>query len=451
MPYDLANNDLRSWHEAVPSFRDGTDTPRAFLEHCLEIVAAREADIKAFVCMDIEAARVAADEAAARYREGRALSVLDGMPYGVKDLFKTADFATAIASELFEGGRDSHWLDSAHVYALRKGGAVLLGKTTLPELGSGDPPPTRNPYDLSRSPGASSSGSAAAVGAGMVPVATGSQGRGSILRPASFCGNWALKPTFGALHSGGLLWRSPAYSVMGVHGGSLEDCWAVARQIADIVGGDPGHPGLYGGADIGEGEKPARLALLETAGWERAEEQYKTKLLDFVQRLAGRGVDIVTRADDEAIEALERALAALPDYQPIIAAWEIKWPALPARDLGRDKINPRLVARFEEGERMTLDDYRGALARLEELRAAFAATRGLADGCLTLSSPAMPPVGMGTGDSVFGDPSSALGAPAWNLPLMEDRGLPMGVQLLGQPHRDFDLARIAKWMAGTGI
>ncbi|MGA0315075.1 MAG: hypothetical protein ACO3MJ_06740, partial [Alphaproteobacteria bacterium] len=122
------------------------------------------------------------------------------------------------------------------------------------------------------------------------------------------------------------------------------------------------------------------------------------------------------------------------------------YPALMARDVGSSFITNELLARFGEGEKITLEDYRTALISLEDLKAKFQATAKSVDGYLTLSAPSLPPLGMGTGDSIFGDPASALGAPAWNLPLLEDRGLPMGLQLLGQQHSDFKLGQYAKWM-----
>lgn len=434
---------MRSFHDCLAGFMAGTDNPRLYLERCLEQMAAREPEVKAFVVMDADAARGAADAATARYRDGRPLSPVDGMPFAVKDLFKTAGFPTELNSPLLKG--DRHALDAACVYALRQGGAVLLGKTTLPELGSGQPAATRNPFDLARSPGGSSSGSAAAVGAGMVPLAIGNQGRGSILRPASFCGNVALKPTYGALHSGGMLWRSPSYSVLGLHAGNITDCWRAAWRIATLVGGDPGHPGLFGEPDL-RPRKPARLIRLETAGWAITEDPLKETFDAFLAGLRERGVEIVSRHDDPDIEAVERALATIPDFQPDLAAWEIKWPALLLRDKGRDRISDKLVTRFEAGEAMTLDDYRRSLDALNRLRALFATLQGKADTYITLSAPTPPPLGDGTGNSVFGDPSSCLAAPAWNLPLLANDGLPMGIQLLGHPHDDYALGCLGQWM-----
>ena len=444
--YDTQNVHLRSFFDAVPEFCNGNDNPRLYLERCLEVISAFEPEVKAFVVFDADGARSAADEATARYRKGKPLSIVDGMPFAVKDLFQTTDFPTELNSPLFKGER--HRFDAAHVYALRRSGAVLLGKTTLPELGSGQPSETRNPFDFTRSPGGSSSGSAAAVGAGMVPVAIGNQGRGSILRPASFCGNVALKPTLGALHSGGMLWRSPSYSVLGIHAGSLIDCWRSAYQISRVVGGDPGHPGLFGEADL-KPYKPSRLLHLETAGWEITEYPLRDRFEQFIYDLRELGIEITSRKDDADIEACEKALATIPKFQPNLAAWEIKWPALLLRDSGRDQINEQLVKRFEAGDNMSLDDYRRSLEALNKVRASFAAIKDKADACITLSAPTPPPLGIFTGDSVFGDPSSCLEAPAWNLPLLEAEGLPMGIQLLGYKHKDYSLGCIGRWLMDT--
>tara|TARA_Y100001936_G_scaffold254027_1_gene323680 strand:+ start:6000 stop:7376 length:1377 start_codon:yes stop_codon:yes gene_type:complete len=444
--YDPRTVQLCSFHSAVKGFADGRDTPRAYLERCLEVIEIREPQIKAFVTMDVAAARAAADQSTERYNAGEPLTRIDGMPFAVKDLFKTADFPTELNSPLLEGER--HRFDSAHIYALRKGGAVILGKTTLPELGSGQPADTRNPFDLDRSPGGSSSGSAALVGAGMLPIAIGSQGRGSVLRPASFCGNVALKPTFGAVHSGGMLWRSPSYSTIGIHGSNIIDCWRTAWHIAQTVGGDPGHPGLFGEADI-SAVKPNRLIRLDTLGWAITEKGIKKQFEEFLAELEEKGVEILSRVDDPAIETFEKALETIPEFQPDLAAWEIKWPALLVRDLGRDQIEDRMVERFEAGEEMSLDAYRETLSALYRLRAAFLDLEGKAEGFITLSTPTMPPLGNATGDSVYGDPSSCLDAPAWNIPLLELSGLPLGVQLLGNKHQDYSLGQIGRWMTET--
>ena len=181
---------------AAADFPDGTDTPREFLERCLARLEAFEPAVGAFVCYDPVAARAAADRSAARWRSGRPLSPIDGMPVGIKDIIETADMPTEQGSPLFAGWRTGR--DAASVAALREAGAVILGKTVTTEFASTEPRGTRNPWDRERTPGGSSSGSAAAVACGMVPAALGTQVVGSILRPASFCGVVGFKPSVGA-------------------------------------------------------------------------------------------------------------------------------------------------------------------------------------------------------------------------------------------------------------
>ena len=189
------------FHTAVAQFQSGADSPRAFLERCLAAVDRFEPQVGAFVCMDIAAARAAADAASARWKSGSPLSRIDGMPVGIKDIIETAQFPTQMGSPLFDGWHSHR--DAASVAALRQAGAIVLGKTVTTEFAATHPRGTRNPWDLARTPGGSSSGSAAAVASGMVSAALGTQVIGSILRPASFCGVFGFKPTIGAINRGG--------------------------------------------------------------------------------------------------------------------------------------------------------------------------------------------------------------------------------------------------------
>jgi Asp-tRNA(Asn)/Glu-tRNA(Gln) amidotransferase A subunit family amidase len=177
---------------ATADFGAGKDTPRDLLERCLARVEEFEPAVGAFACHDVAAARSAADRSAERWRAGRPLSPIDGMPLGIKDIIETADMATEQGSPLFV---DCHTgRDAASVAALREAGAVILGKVVTTEFALTEPRGTRNPWDSARTPGGSSSGSAAAVACGMVPAALGTQVVGSILRPASFCGCVGFSP-----------------------------------------------------------------------------------------------------------------------------------------------------------------------------------------------------------------------------------------------------------------
>jgi Asp-tRNA(Asn)/Glu-tRNA(Gln) amidotransferase A subunit family amidase len=198
--YDPRSFRALSFHDATPRFRDGGDTPRAYLERCLEAIAAREPVVRAWVVLNQDGAREAADASTARWQAGRPLSAIDGMPVGIKDLLETRDMPTQMGCPAYRGNFPKR--DNAAVWALRQAGAVVLGKTVTTELGGAHPGPTTNPFDQTRTPGGSSSGSAAAVGAGMVPATLGTQVGGSVIRPASYCGNYALKPTQGGINRG---------------------------------------------------------------------------------------------------------------------------------------------------------------------------------------------------------------------------------------------------------
>jgi Asp-tRNA(Asn)/Glu-tRNA(Gln) amidotransferase A subunit family amidase len=209
-------------------FLTGEDTPSAYLDRCIDVIEAREPVVKAWASLRIESARRDAEASTARYAAGQPLSTIDGMPIGVKDLISTRELPTTLG---IAGNEQAVTLDdSACIQAMQQAGAILLGKVTTTELGAGWPSPTTNPFDPLRTPGGSSSGSAAAVGAGMIPVSIGTQVAGSILRPASYCGNVALKPTMGAIHRGERLGLS--HACIGVHAGDLDDLWAAMVEIA---------------------------------------------------------------------------------------------------------------------------------------------------------------------------------------------------------------------------
>ncbi|MBI2509299.1 MAG: amidase, partial [Betaproteobacteria bacterium] len=224
------NPHIVSYSHALPDMAAGRRTPREFLERCLEVIAAREKTVRAFVTLDLAGARKAADAATRRYKSGKPLSPVDGMPVAVKDIIATAGLPTQMGSPAFKGWQSGQ--DAACVAALRKGGAVVVGKTVTTEFAIGFSGPTTNPFDAARTPGGSSSGSAAAVGAGMVPVGLGTQTQASTLRPASYCGAVGFKPTIGLLHTGGIHPLSATCDHLGVIAGTLEDAWRAASQIS---------------------------------------------------------------------------------------------------------------------------------------------------------------------------------------------------------------------------
>src|SRR5262249_49918924 len=244
---------------------------------------------------NLEAARAAADESTRRWRDGKPLSPIDGMPVGIKDIIETFDMPTQNGSPLFDGFRSDR--DAASVAALRAAGAVIIGKAVRTEFAAAEPRGTRNPWDTTRTPGGSSSGSAAAVAVGAISVGIGTQVLGSILRPASFCGCFGFKPTVGAINRGGS-YDGLSQSVHGPIAASLAEAWVTAYEIAQRCGGDPGHPGLYGPAAPPAAVKPTRLALLETDGWAVATPGAKQALASAIDKLRAAGIAVATRQDN---------------------------------------------------------------------------------------------------------------------------------------------------------
>ena len=443
--YDPRTHSPITFHDRIPAFRDGSDTPRAFLERCIEAVEAREDEIMAWACLDLEGARKAADASTARYRGGRPLSPVDGLPVGIKDLIDTVDLPTEYGSTLFAGHRPKQ--DAAAVLALKEGGAAILGKTVTITFGGGDPAKTRNPHDTSRTPGGSSSGSAAAVGAPTVPAAIGTHARGSTIRPASFCGAYALKPTFGAINRQGVFSAADSMDHLGTFAGSLRDVWIIARHMARLAGGDPGHPGLYGGAAPPAPRKPMRLVRLEMAGWARTGEATRAAFEEIVRSLVSAGVEVYGSGDDPAIDDYEALLARMPELWRDLYRFEMRWPMLQYLALYPDQVPPRLKRGLEEGAGLTQETYRAALVRRAYAKSLHAELAGRVDGFVTLASPGPGPVGTDQGSAVFNEPSSVLGAPALSLPLMAVDGAPVGVQLMGRAGGDEALTASGLWVA----
>jgi Asp-tRNA(Asn)/Glu-tRNA(Gln) amidotransferase A subunit family amidase len=420
---------LMPFFSAAADFAAGTDTPREFLERCLARLEAFEPTVGAFVCYDVRAARAAADRSAARWRDGRPLSLIDGMPVGIKDIIETADMPTEQGSPLFAGWRTGR--DAASVAALREVGAVILGKTVTTEFAATEPRGTRNPWDRERTPGGSSSGSAAAVACGMVPAALGTQVVGSILRPASFCGCVGFKPSVGSINRGGS-YDYFSQSCTGVVAASLEDAWLVAVNIASRAGGDPGYPGLQGPFEPPSPRRPRALAVLRTSGWKDTAPEARTAFGAAAARLAEAGIALADRDADPIIEAVEGAIADAAPLTRAVNAWEGRWPLNTYRDRDASKLSGSALDRLATAEAMTLAEYGAAIAVRQRNRETYARLAARYDAAITLAAPGAAPVGLGsTGNPIFNVPASMLGVPAISLPLLSVGGLPLGLQTAG--------------------
>ncbi len=428
---------LRPYLPATADFAGGKDSPREFLERSLAALDAWEPKIGAFVTLDRAGARAQAERSTERWRAGKPLSPIDGMPIGIKDIIETIDMPTQNGSPLFAGFRSER--DGASVAALREAGAVIVGKTVTTEFAATEPRGTRNPWDQTRTPGGSSSGSAAAVAVGAISVGLGTQVIGSILRPSSFCGCFGFKPTVGALNRGGS-YDGLSQSAHGTLAASLPEAWQVAYEIAQRAGGDPGFPGLYGPPTPPVPVKPRKLAVLETDGWSVATAGAKQALGAALAKLTAAGIPIATRRDHQRVATIETAIHEARELSMEINAWESRWPINTYRARDAAKLSKSMLDRGVQAEAMTLDDYRRDLADRDGRRATYHGLAEEFDACVTLTAPGAAPVGLGwTGDPIFVVPGSMLGVPALSLPVLNDGGLPLGLQLLGFADRDADL------------
>ena len=434
-----------SFARVSAAFSAGRDTPRAFLERCLAAVKRHEKSIHAFVTLDPRAARKAADAATRRYKAGRPLSPVDGCPIAVKDIIATADMPTQMNSPIYKGWRPK--FDAASVAALRQAGAVIVGKTVTTEFAIGRSGPTKNPWDTTRTPGGSSSGSAAAVACGMAPAALGTQTQGSVLRPAAYCGVVGFKPTHGALHTGGIHLLSPTSDHLGVIAATVEDAWRVAAQIS-LGAASPGVGRLAGATEPPPAaHQPRKLIRLFTRGWTETDAATHTAFEAFIDRLKSRGVDITSREEDAEAAELEAQFEKELDGHIDLIAYEMRWPFEDYVARYPKMVGPRIRDLLEQARALTPGDYEQRLATRHRLQRAAAAVLSRCDGFITLACSGPAPRGLAqTGSRTFPSYASWLGLPAFSLPLLEVGSLPVGVQLIGRAGADSKLCSTARWM-----
>ena len=400
---------------------------RAFLERCSEI----DDRVQAWAAMDpdlaIERAR-AVDRAVGRGGRDKPLA---GVPFGVKDIFETADYATEYGSPIYKGHRPR--ADAACVALARAAGAVILGKTRTTEFAANNPTVTRNPRDLGRTPGGSSSGSAAAVAASMVPVAMGTQTAGSVIRPASYCGVVAYKPTFGYTLRAGF---KPS-------AGSLDTVGYFARNVGDVAEFSSLSDGRQPFQEPDDPQAVPRFALCRTAEWSAAESGTLEPLLEFVDALRRAGANVADITFPVGFDGLADAQWKIMAYA---TARSLTWERLTYPDL----CSANLRAIFELGESLSDRDYGGARILANHSRVTLHEMLGRAgiDVLLAPAAPGEAPEGLeSTGDPILNRVWTMLHMPCMTLPLLAGpAGRPMGVQLIGRIGRDWRLVHAAKWI-----
>jgi Asp-tRNA(Asn)/Glu-tRNA(Gln) amidotransferase A subunit family amidase len=281
----------------------------------------------------------------------------------------------------------------------------------------------------------------------MVPIASGSQVRGSILRPASICGIIGMKPTYAAVDCRGGIDPSPSCNHLGFLAGTLTDAWEIARLIASVTGGNPGCLPLAGPERLPAARKPACLARQYTAGWQHTDDAPKEIFEACVRSLSEMGIDVLEPSAAEELAAYEDATARTPEFFFDLMLWEIRWPFRSLRDLKPQALSEPMTGYVERAEKMTVDDYRRAGERREELRTRHRALKGKVDGFVTLAHIGPGQVGQPRGGTPwYNDASSAIGAPTYSLPVLMVEGVPLGIQIMGFEGEDAELAAVTRWL-----
>ena len=427
--------------DAARAIRDGAVNSAELVEACLARVREVDDQVQAWVFLDPEHALAQARALDERRKEGAPLGPLHGVPVGVKDIIDTSDMPTEDGTVLHAGRTPAE--DATVVARLRAAGAVIMGKTVTTELATYTPGKTRNPHNPEHTPGGSSSGSAAAVACGMVPVAVGSQTNGSVIRPAAYCGIYGFKPTHGLISRHGVLKLSRTLDQIGVFARTVEDLALVSEQLVGYDERDPDT--MPPRARIPfvqitmEGPPlPPLLAFVKTPIWDQTEPETREAFGELVAHLGDRVEEFAL--PDSTRDALKWHRTIME--ADMAASYVVEY------EKGRDKLSDSLRAQLERGRRITVLEYQTALARIPRLIEGFARLFERYDAILTPAAAGTAPRGLeSTGSPMFCTLWTLAGMPALSMPLMQGaNGLPLGVQLVGARGNDARLLRTARWL-----
>lgn len=403
----------------------GEYSAEEFVSRCVSAITEREPVVGAFATIDAEAAIERARELD---RIERPRGLLHGVPVAVKDVFDTEDMPTEYNSPLYRGHRPGR--DAAVVAILKAEGAIILGKAQTVEFASlGRVAETTNPHDPERTPGGSSSGSAAAVAAGMVPIALATQTGGSTIRPAAFCGVAAMKPTFGTVPVEGMKPYAPSLDTVGWMARAVEDLGLISRVFRIDRDGDADAGGV------------SRIGFYRTPYWEAAEEDTRRALADCIALLGGAGIDVEEVEGPPGAERLDEAQDTIMhgEGRTAFLSEYLRWP---------EALHPEFVDEVENRLGIDAAALRWAYDYLGEFRPRFDEAMADFDAWLVPAVPGVAPRGLSsTGDAVFNRLWTGLHVPAMSLPGMRGRhGLPVGVQLVAARYKDRRLLRAARVM-----
>jgi Asp-tRNA(Asn)/Glu-tRNA(Gln) amidotransferase A subunit family amidase len=381
------------------------DDPGDAVEAALGVIALREPVVRAWAFLDPALPSVGNGP-------------LRGVTVGVKDVIDTADMPTEYGSAVYAGHRPL--ADAASVAMLRSAGAVVLGKTVTAELAWFTPGPTTNPWRPTHTPGGSSSGSAAAVACGMVDVALGTQTGGSVIRPASFCGVFGLKPTFGSVPTSGVKPAAPSLDTVGLFARDVDTLSAVASVLV---------------AGFVDDRSPVKFAFVPTDDWDRADADCLA-VVSAAASAVGTGPPV----------ALPPSFVGLAELQPVVQAYEGARALAWERSFRRSLLSEGLNGILDWGAAIDHLEYLAVLERVSAARASAAALFGDADVLVTPAVVGEAPLGLSsTGDPRFCRLWTLLGYPTISVPgSVGSTGLPIGVQLVARPWQEGRLLAAAR-------
>jgi Asp-tRNA(Asn)/Glu-tRNA(Gln) amidotransferase A subunit family amidase len=426
--------------QAAADVRDGRLSSAELVADCLTRIEQVEPDVQAWAFLDRDHAMQQAQALDLQRAEGKPIGPLHGVPIGIKDIFDTSDYPTELGSPMWAGRTPRR--DAAAVARLRAAGCVILGKTVTTEYAYFHPGKTRNPHDRERTPGGSSSGSAAAVAANMVPGAIGSQTNGSVIRPAGYCGVVGFKPTHGLIPRSGALLLSRTLDTVGVFARTVEDVALLAEVLAGFDAEDadtrPMARPPFSTVAASEPPLPPRFAFVRSPVWDKADPVTREAFAELVEVLGERAGEV------ELGESFGRAI----DFHRTVMEVEMAHNLHRDYERGRDQLSAPLRALIERGRGHRAVDYTGAVAAIAALNEGLDDVFDEYDAILTPAAPGEAPRGLdSTGNPIFCTLWTYLGVPAVTVPLLRsEAGMPIGVQLVARRGNDARLLRTARWL-----
>ena len=427
--------------QAGDKISTGEITSEELVQSCLDRVEQIDGEIEAWAYLDHDYALEQARKLDIIRQDGGPIGPLHGIPVGIKDIIDTAHVPTELGTPIHSGRVPfkAAWV----VSRLRQAGAVIMGKTVTTELATYAPGKTKNPHDPNRTPGGSSSGSAAAVASYMVPITLGSQTNGSIIRPAAFCGVFGFKPSFGMIPRSGVLQQSLPLDQLGVFARTTDDVALLTQVLAGYDETDSATTFLRATPSLisvaaEESPLPPKIGFVKTPVWDRADEMCKGAHEELCETL-GENV--------EEIE-LSPSFGHVLDHHKIIMEADLAYSYANEYETGKDLLSDSLRAQIERGMSYSAVTYHRAMAQHAILDVILAELFQVYDALLTPSASGEAPIGLDdTGDPSFCTIWTFCGVPALNIPVFQgENGMPIGVQIVGAKNDDARLLRTTNWL-----